>query len=260
MMDRWLIRYAPPAVPRLRLFCLPYAGAGASLFASWPDLLPDGVELNAVQLPGRENRLREEPFTHLQPLLPGVGRGDTAVSRSSLCLLGYSFGALLAFELARYLRRDGSPLPQHLFVLGRRAPHLESNAPPVHRYSDAELVAWMRDLGGTPTLILEHPELLPIFLPILRADLTLHETYDYRRKRRWICPSRPLAVCGTARPAAKNWKRGGSIQTAVSGCISTPAVTFLSKAIRRCCCGISRQRREPSCHWATECSCYTSKT
>ena len=180
MMDRWLIRYAPPAVPRLRLFCLPYAGAGASLFASWPDLLPDGVELIAVQLPGRENRLREEPFTHLQPLLEALSEAIRPYLDRPFALLGYSFGALLAFELARYLRRDGSPLPQHLFVLGRRAPHLESNAPPAHRYSDGELIAWMRDLGGTPTLILEHPELLPIFLPILRADLTLHETYDYQ--------------------------------------------------------------------------------
>jgi medium-chain acyl-[acyl-carrier-protein] hydrolase len=180
MMDRWLVRYTPPVVPRLRLFCLPYAGAGASLFASWPELLPDGVELNAVQLPGRENRLREEPFTRLQPLLEVLSEAIRPYLDLPFALLGYSFGALLAFELARCLRRDGAPLPQHLFVLGRRAPHLNNPEPPVHRYSDPELVAWMRDLGGTPTLILEHPELLPIFLPILRADLTLHETYAYR--------------------------------------------------------------------------------
>jgi len=179
-MDRWLIRYKPPAVPRLRLFGFPYAGAGASLFASWAEMLPKGVELNAVQLPGRENRLREAPFTQLEPLLPVLLEEIRPYLDLPFAILGYSFGALLAFELTRCLRQSGAPLPHHLLVLGRRAPHLTSPSPPVHQNSDAGLVEWMRDLGGTPALILEHPELLPIFLPILRADLTLHETYSYR--------------------------------------------------------------------------------
>jgi medium-chain acyl-[acyl-carrier-protein] hydrolase len=179
-MDRWLIRYKPPAVPRLRLFGFPYAGAGASLFASWAEMLPEGVELNAVQLPGRENRLRETPITQLEPLLSLLLEAVRPYLDLPYAILGYSFGALLAFELTRCLRRSGAPLPHHLFVLGRRAPHLANPSPPVHQYSDADLVSWMRDLGGTPALILEHPELLPIFLPILRADLTLHETYSYR--------------------------------------------------------------------------------
>jgi medium-chain acyl-[acyl-carrier-protein] hydrolase len=180
MTDRWLIRYAPPAVPRLRLFCFPYAGAGASLFASWREALPDGLELSAVQLPGRENRLREQPYSRLEKLLPELAEAIRPYLDLPFAMLGYSFGALLAFELTRHLRRHGRPLPHHLLVLGRRAPHLASRLPPVHLCPDAELVEWMRGLGGTPTLILEHPELLPIFLPVLRADLTLHETYAYQ--------------------------------------------------------------------------------
>jgi medium-chain acyl-[acyl-carrier-protein] hydrolase len=78
--------------------------------------------------------------------------------------------------------------------LARRAPQLASGSPPAHQLADAELINWMRDLGGTPELLLEHPELLPIFLPILRADLTLHESYVYQ-------PEPPLnlpitAFCG----------------------------------------------------------------
>jgi medium-chain acyl-[acyl-carrier-protein] hydrolase len=180
MTDRWLIRYAPLAVPRQRLFCFPYAGAGASLFASWREALPDGLELSAVQLPGRENRLREQPYSRLEMLLPELAEAIRPYLDLPFAMLGYSFGALLVFELTRHLRRHGLPLPHHLFVLGRRAPHLAGRLPPVHHCPDAELVEWMRGLGGTPTLILEHPELLPIFLPVLRADLTLHETYTYQ--------------------------------------------------------------------------------
>jgi medium-chain acyl-[acyl-carrier-protein] hydrolase len=185
--SRWLVRHSSTAPARLRLFCLPHAGGGASLFSPWAGLLPEAVELNAIQLPGRENRLREQPWTELKPLveaLAGVLRPHLDLP---FAILGYSFGALLAFELARHWRRAGAPMPQHLFVLARRAPQVINTSPPVHQFSDDQLADWMRRLGGTSELILEHPELLPIFLPILRADLTLHETYSYR-------PEAPLAL------------------------------------------------------------------
>lgn len=194
MMTRSIIRYAAPVTPRLRLFCFPHAGAGASFFANWPERLPAGVEVNAIQLPGREHRLREEPFVTLPPLLEMVLEEIRPFLDLPFAFLGYSFGALIAFEMARQLRHQGQPLPQRLFVLARRAPQLPPHLPPAHQLADAELINWMRDLGGTPDVLLEHPELLPIFLPILRADLTLHESYTYQ-------PEPPLdlaisAFCG----------------------------------------------------------------
>ena len=179
-MNRWIVRYAPPPTPRLRLFCFPHAGAGAAFFSTWPELLPAEVELNAIQLPGRENRLREEPVVELRPLLTALVAEIRPYFDIPFAFLGYSFGALLAFELTRQLRRIDAPLPQHLLVLARRAPQLAASSPALHQLSDTDLISWMRNLGGTPESLLEHPELLPIFLPILRADLTLHETYHYQ--------------------------------------------------------------------------------
>lgn len=63
----WL-RQAPSTGMCLRLFCFPYAG-GASVFHTWPDYLPSGVQLCLLQLPGREDRLMEKPFVHMQPLV-----------------------------------------------------------------------------------------------------------------------------------------------------------------------------------------------
>src|SRR5919197_4113314 len=65
----WLIRPQPRSSARLRLFCLAYAGGGASLFRSWPNGLPADVEVCGVQLPGRETRLFERPFMAMGPLV-----------------------------------------------------------------------------------------------------------------------------------------------------------------------------------------------
>jgi surfactin synthase thioesterase subunit len=189
--NNWLVPATPAADATRRLFCLPYAGGGASLFHPWRAHMPPGVALVAVQLPGRENRLREPAFTNVAGLVAAMGPRLRPYFDRPYSLLGYSYGALLAFELARWLRRQGERPPDHLFVAARRAPHLAGEGPVVHRYADSELVEWLRDLGGTPDLLLQHPELLPLYLPILRADLTAHETYCYR-------PEEPLQVPITA--------------------------------------------------------------
>jgi medium-chain acyl-[acyl-carrier-protein] hydrolase len=187
LTSNWVVPATPAQSASSRLFCLPYAGAGASLFHSWRAHLPPGVELLAVQLPGRENRLREPWFTDVIELGAALGPALRPYLDRPYSLLGYSFGALLAFELARWLRHQGERPPGHLFVAARRAPHLAGTGPAIHLYSDSELVEWLRELGGTPDLLLAHPELLPLYLPILRADLAAHETYRYR-------PEAPLDV------------------------------------------------------------------
>ena len=67
--NTWIMPSPSSAQARLRLFCLPYAGGGAAAFARWVNLLPPTVESCRVQLPGRENRWREAPFTQLGPAL-----------------------------------------------------------------------------------------------------------------------------------------------------------------------------------------------
>jgi medium-chain acyl-[acyl-carrier-protein] hydrolase len=104
-------------------------------------------------------------------------------------LFGHSFGALLAFEIARELRRRGAPGPDHLFVSGRRAPRLPEPAPPLHGLPDAEFVAEIRSrFDGIPPAILQEPEILQLLLPALRADMAALETYAYLHEEPLECP------------------------------------------------------------------------
>jgi medium-chain acyl-[acyl-carrier-protein] hydrolase len=161
----------------LRLFCFPYAGAGAWAFRKWKSHVIDNVELYSVQLPGRENQLDRAPFTAMPPLMTALADAIEPMLDRPCVFFGHSLGSLIAFECARELRRRGAPLPQRMIVSGRRAPQIPREQPFWHTMDDEALAGEVRNLGGTPEGVLEHPELRAMFLPMLRADFSLNETY-----------------------------------------------------------------------------------
>lgn len=93
---------------RHRLICFPHAGAGATTYAEWAPALPAEIELVAVQLPGRQNRIAEEPFTEVGPLVSVLTHALRPVLSGSFSFFGHSCGAALAFELAKALRAETS--------------------------------------------------------------------------------------------------------------------------------------------------------
>ena len=179
--ERWLVRTKArqSSPPRLRLFCFPYAGGGASIYRTWSSYLPEDIEVCPVHLPGREARIKEPAFTRIAPLVRVLAH----VLQSSLdvpfAFFGHSMGALISFELSRYLRQAKLPEPQHLFISAHRAPQLPDMRSRVSHLSDNEFLNHLLRLGGTPSEILRETELMQIMLPTLRADFTLCDTYSY---------------------------------------------------------------------------------
>ena len=188
MTTPWFTSQRPNAGARLRLFCFPYAGGGAAIYRLWPQSLPSEVEACMAQLPGRGTRLREEPFTNLDALVAAVAEAIAPLLDKPFALFGHSMGAMISFELARRLREQGQPQPSHLFISGRRAPQLPNDDPISYNLPDAELGQELLRLNGTPKEVLEHPELMELMLPLLRADFSVVETYDYRPGVPLDCP------------------------------------------------------------------------
>lgn len=176
--NRWIVHTKEH--PRLRLFCLPYAGGGASAFRLWGERLPWEVEVCPVYLPGREHRLREPAFTRLTLLVEALAEELWPALDVPFALFGHSMGALISFELTRYLRRNALPMPVQLFVSAHRGPQLPMRRAPAHNLPDDELIDLLRRFGGTPQAVLQHAELMQVMLPILRADFELCETYSYQ--------------------------------------------------------------------------------
>jgi medium-chain acyl-[acyl-carrier-protein] hydrolase len=177
--ERWLAyREANPRA-RLRMFCFPYAGGGASIYRGWSGLLPGDIEVCPVQLPGRESRLRDQPFDRPEPMIAAIADVLKSYQDLPFVFFGHSMGAMISFELAREMRRRGWKLPQHIFVSGRRAPQLPPRDEPIHDLPEAEFLEELRELNGTPEEVLQHTELMKLLLPILRADFAVNETYVY---------------------------------------------------------------------------------
>ncbi len=171
----WLaFRRANPQA-RLRLFCFPFAGGGASGYRIWSNELPAGVEVCPVQLPGRESRLREAAFTHAAHLAEAVAAAILPLLDKPFCFFGHSMGAVVSFELARELRRRYGLQPSQLFVSGRRPPHLPD--PPIYNLPHDEFLAELQRLDGTPKEALASTELMEMMIPTLRADCQVCDTY-----------------------------------------------------------------------------------
>jgi medium-chain acyl-[acyl-carrier-protein] hydrolase len=87
---------------------------------------------------------------------------------------------LIAYGLVRRIRQRGGPPSIRLFVSGRRAPHVPGRQTLCHHLPDQEFVdTLVQRYNGIPKAVLSEPELMNMFLPILRADFTLMETYKH---------------------------------------------------------------------------------
>lgn len=169
----WIVYRRPLLDARVRLFCFPHAGAGASLFRAWPKLLqPHEVELCAVQLPGRETRLNEQPHTDLERLLEQLVKVLQPFCDRPLALFGHSMGGLLAWAVAQRMQQMGAELA-HVIISGATPPGSEQPQQPIHLLPEEEFLSEVMRFNGMPAEVLQNRELLELILPTLRADFAL---------------------------------------------------------------------------------------
>jgi acyl transferase domain-containing protein/acyl-CoA synthetase (AMP-forming)/AMP-acid ligase II/surfactin synthase thioesterase subunit/NADP-dependent 3-hydroxy acid dehydrogenase YdfG len=175
---RWFRSGTPPDPSLPLLFCLPWAGAGASVYTGWAAKLDGIAAVVAIQPPGREDRQHEPALTSMEALadaIAGALSEDFPLTRP-FALFGHSLGGLVAFELARCLRRRGVRLPD-LLCLSGCVPPPDAAAAALHTLPDeAFREACRRDLAVDEALV-GNDSLWRSVLPVLRADLAVLETY-----------------------------------------------------------------------------------
>ncbi len=186
--EKWLTRRPSSSQVRVRLFCFPYAGRGASIFYEWQKRLPTTIEVCPVQLPGRENRVAESPFTRLPALVHAVAQAVLPHLNQPFAFFGHSMGALISFELARYLRKYHNLSPVQLIVSAQSAPHIPDKETPAHSLPEPEFMKKLHDLNGTAPEVMGHAELKTLMLPLLRADFEVCETHVYQADTPLDCP------------------------------------------------------------------------
>ncbi|GIJ22900.1 thioesterase II family protein [Micromonospora lutea] len=194
----WVVRWRHVPRPRLRLFCFPYAGGGAAVYREWPALLPEDIEVCAIQPPGRENRSGEPLLDRVEQHLPPLMEVLRAAGDVPYATFGHSLGAMVSFEVVRRLHREGGRLPTRMFVSGRPAPQIGPSYTPIHELPDDEFCASVVRLNGTDADLFTHPELAAYFVPILRADFAVSERH--RHAAGAALPVPVTAYCGAEDP------------------------------------------------------------
>nr|AGS49840.1 BarC [uncultured bacterium esnapd17] len=189
----WIRRAARPGAT-IRLFCFPYAGVGASAFRDWPERLPDTVEVVAVQLPGREDRTKEQLPADVPTLARRCALALLPYTTMPFALYGHCAGGLVAYEVAQELRARGARSPELLLAAAHPAPHRQRNREPVHELPDDKFVEALRGMGGAPEAVLANDDFLDFLLPVMRADFALFENYRDSGRPPLDCPI--TTVCG----------------------------------------------------------------
>jgi len=181
------------------LYIFPHAGAGAGSYLSWARALGPSCALHAVRYPGRERLVREPFWPSVDCAVASLAERIPRGSSTPYVLFGHSLGALLAFELARELRRRGSPPPALLIVSGSRAPEFAARIPPVSGLSDEDFVAAVSQRYALlPRELLRDAAALKYYTDLMRADIRLVERYAYRSSKPLACDVEVL--CGRSDP------------------------------------------------------------
>lgn len=175
---------------QLTLLCLPYSGASAMVYSRWRRKLPEWLQLQPVELPGRGARFDEPLHTDMRALAMQLARELRPTLKAPYALFGHSLGALMACELAHAFRTLGCPEPVALFASGTAAPTMRADydrgfAEPK---TDAELIEQLRTLNGTSEEVLANEELMSLTLPVLRADFLLCGRFQPVQRPLLKCP------------------------------------------------------------------------
>jgi medium-chain acyl-[acyl-carrier-protein] hydrolase len=183
------IIYRPNAKanPRARLFCFPYAGAGAAIFRLWPNYLEDDVEVVSLHPPGRAHRLREPPFTRVEAMVEEAIESFGDLFDRPFAVFGHSLGAIVGAEFVRVMSESGWETA-HLFVSSR--PPIPHRTCQLHKLADPEFIQAISErYQGIPREILAEEDLLQLVLPGLRADIEALETFNYTERAKIRCPT-----------------------------------------------------------------------
>lgn len=169
---------------KTKLFLFPYAGGAAASYNQWKQYLDPVVEYRSIELAARGRRMRESNYNTIDDAVDDVFNIiKNELTQVPYALFGHSMGSMIAFELAYKIKKNNFPMPIHIFFSGRAAPQVPRDTKrTLHHLDDVEFKKQLLEMGGTPKEFFDHPELLEVFLPLLKGDFRLTETYTHGKK------------------------------------------------------------------------------
>jgi medium-chain acyl-[acyl-carrier-protein] hydrolase len=185
--QNWYLEYKKNPSASVRLFCFHHSGGGASSYYPWINHLSPNIEMIAVQLPGRENRFTEPLNNSMEDIIAQLSERFVTYTDKPFFVFGHSLGALLSFEFIKSVHQAYSVYPCHMIISATKAPHLPFRMKHLSQLDDKALKEQLKMYNGIDERILYNDELLDLFLPIIKSDFSIYETYSFLESKPLPC-------------------------------------------------------------------------
>jgi len=171
------------------LVCFPFAGGGVGPYRPWTAEISSAIDISAVLLPGREQRLLESPIGCPTSVCEAITRELLGVIKpgTKIVFFGHSMGSLLAYDIAVRLKKQHNIDIAMLIASGRQAPHVNLGGD-IHKSDEQTFIRELKRMGGTPDIVFEDDELRGLVIPMLRSDYQILETYAPEKFELLDCP------------------------------------------------------------------------
>ncbi|MDM5228721.1 alpha/beta fold hydrolase [Cytobacillus sp. NJ13] len=187
LLTQWCFNKTLKPESKMRILFFPYACGGASIYRTWQNFFSSDIEAIPIQLPGRENRITENPYYSIEELADHLFEILKPLFDRPVALFGHSMGSLISYELSIRMHQSGI-IPAHLFVSAHTAPHKSNRGTQDHLLSDEQLINRLRELSFTPEPVLQNKDLMRLLLPLIRADFAMCENYRFKHNTVLTCP------------------------------------------------------------------------
>lgn len=183
MKNTWISFRKKQVSPEAYLICIPFAGGGASQFATWQKIIGSRIEILPVQLPAREDRYGECAITDINEAVKNISHEiSSVVGDMPFAVFGHSMGGLIAYSLTERLENEYRQFPK-LCVISASSIDVCRKKSGINKMNDAELIDELMQYGGIDEKLLEIPDFLKIYLDMIRNDYILIESFkNYKNK------------------------------------------------------------------------------
>lgn len=172
----------------IKLFCLPYAGGTSMYYMKWKQYLCSNIEVYPLEMAGRGKRfgsnLFENMYDVVKDLFSILAKELDKLDDFEYAFFGHSMGTVIIYELMKKIKQYNYKEPIHIFMSGRVPPSFQEKKI-IHNLSYDEFKREISNLGGVPDDIINNNDVFDIFLPILRADYKIIETYKFSKSPKW---------------------------------------------------------------------------
>ncbi len=177
MSKRWFRYETDYEDKKLNLICFSHAGGSARSYISWKKYLPADIGLLPVQLPMRENRIRETMPENIQSIVRMIVDENRDIFERKFALFGHSLGSFFAFETAAYCQKKLGVEPSAVFVSGTVDPEHSKEKGKLLDLDDTKIMKLLLNFNGTEEILLENKSFRDYLLPIIRTDFRLFRDY-----------------------------------------------------------------------------------